>query len=291
MKKIYSLTLASLLACCGFAAVHAAPVGSKDMTAQEEQVKQIKKETGEEMVGTIRRAFEAGEYRSFLAELDASYQQVAKEDSFAEFIQMREMPPTDEQLDKAAVRFETFHQELISERNSQLQEACQGHGDALICARVQSAITQLPSDQKDALKYISGLRFKTPKSAASDEEKLLIEIDLASEYKIVHLDAQYAAKPFEDRVQKHMVIKMDMLKQMQEASSNFSDQHLKNQIELALQGFDAWQAHNWDMHQLNVEAKQSSGELEKKIASILTSYKNKKDDLYQKEVLETVDPR
>ncbi len=291
MKKFYSMTLASLLAWGGFAVGHAEPIQQIQPSGQEEQVKQAKKETGEEVVGTIRKAFESGDYKSFLADLDASYRKALSDSRFNEFLKMREMPPADEQLDKAAAQFETLHRDLVSQRDSQLLAACEGQGDSLTCARIKSATRQIPEDQVDALKYISSLRFKTPQAAASQEEKQLIDIDLASEYKIVQLDSQYAAKPFADRVQKHMVVKMDMLKQMQEASQSFSDPALKAKVELAAKGFDTWQERNWDMHELAKEAKTPANELDKKVGSILADYKNKKDDLYQKEFIEKANPQ
>jgi hypothetical protein len=146
-------------------------------------------------------------------------------------------------------------------------------------------------EQKEALQYLSSLRFKTPEAAQNGDERKLIDIDLAAEFKVVHLDIQYAEKPFQDRFEKHIAISMDMLKQMQEAGKMFQDTSLKKKIDLAASAFDEWQARNYDLNQLNKISQKPSTDFEKKIASIINSYKAKKDDLYQKEFLAQLDEK
>ena len=169
------------------------------------------------------------------------------------------------------------------------KQAVAGQTDQLIYKRIHSVISPLPADQKEALQYLAALRFKTPANAVNADEKKLIEIDLASEFNIVHLDAQYAQKPFEDRYEKHVVINMDALHQMQEAAKSFKDTDLQKKIELASAGFDHWQARNWDLNLLHQIIKKPANDVEKKIASIFSKYREKSNDLYQKEFLAKLD--
>jgi hypothetical protein len=245
--------------------------------------------TGAEMIESLRQGYESSAYDAFLANLNADYQQMVQSGKFDEFVKMREAPPADKNMQQIASHWETIHQKLLTERNEELKAAVEGQTDQLIFNRIHSVISPLPSDQKEALQYLSGLRFKTPGSATNNDEKKLIDIDLASEFKIVHLDAQYAQKPFDDRHEKHVVINMDALHQMQEAAKSFKDSDLQKKIELASAGFDHWQARNWDLNLLRQIIKKPSNDVEKKIASIFAKYREKTNDLYQKEFLAKID--
>lgn len=240
---------------------------------------------GAEMVESLRQSYESSAYDAFLANLNADYQQMVQSGKFDEFVKMREVPPPDENTQQIAANWEVIHQKLLAERNEELKAAIDGQTDHPIYKHIHSIISPLPADQKEALHYIAALRFKTPENAMNADEKKLIEIDLASEFKIVHLDAQYAQKPFEERYEKHVVINMDALHQMQEAAKSFNDSNLQKKVELAASGFDSWQARNWDLNLLHQIIKKPTNDVEKKIASIFGKYREKSSDLYQKEFL------
>jgi hypothetical protein len=125
--------------------------------------------------------------------------------------------------------------------------------------------------------------------ASSEEEKALIQIDLASEFKSVHLDAQHAVEAIADRNDKQIVIKMDMLKQMQQAAQGFQDDGLKQMVNLAADAYDLWQAQGLDWKEIYALVNTPSNDTEKQVSSILSDYKTQREDLYQKEFLAKVD--
>ena len=279
MKKLYSV------ATLAFFAVSALMAQSPELKNQEIDATVTVKRTGREMLASIRQSYESGAYDAFLANLHADYLTFVKSGKFAEFVKMRDIPQADEQLLQLSARWDELNQKLIDDRNGELKAVCDGQSDSVISQRVRSVLEQLSPEQKEALHYLASLRFKTPDKAVNDDEKKLIEIDLATEFNIVHLDAQYAQKPFVDRLDKHILINMDMIRQMKDAANDFTDAHLKKQVEIAADIFDVWQARNWDMNELYRQVKKPSTDIEKKIASVLLNYKAKKEDLYQKEFL------
>ncbi|MBF8263835.1 MAG: hypothetical protein HW387_1500 [Parachlamydiales bacterium] len=282
VKKIYSLAALALIAASSM------PAQQTSIPASEPAIAAQQIRTGQDIVTSLRQSYESGAYDAFLANLQSDYQQMVKSSKFSEFITMREAPAPDVKLKQLAARYEEMSQQLAAQRNDELKAAIAGQSDAL-AQQIQSITQPLPTDQKEALQYLSSLRFKTPDKAGNQDEKKLIEIDLASEFKVVHLDAQYAQKPFVDRMEKHMIINMDMMRQMVDASKSFQDSSLQNKVQLASLGFDTWQARNWDLNLLNQIVRKPGSDSERKIASIMTSYQAKKADLYQKEFLAKLD--
>ena len=284
MRSIYSMVALIIFGASGLLAQNGLGV------TRESSQTIFQSRMGNEMVESLRKGYESNAYDAFLANLNSDYQQMVQSGKFDEFVKMRDVSPADKNLQQIAAHWETLHQKILAERNEELKGAIAEQTDQLIFKRIHSVISSLPADQKDALQYISALRFKTPANAVNDDERKLIEIDLASEFKIVHLDAQYAQKPFEDRYEKHVVINMDSLRQMNEAAKSFKDSALQKKVELAAAGFDTWQARNWDLNLLHQIIKKPTSDIEKKIASIFGKYREKTNDLYQKEFLAKLDP-
>jgi hypothetical protein len=283
--------LVSVAALAFFAASSLAAAQNSNTTPMKEASlpNHAQQRLGNELVASLRQAYETGSYDAFLANLHADYQNLIQSGKFAEFVKMREMPPVDEKLTQLSQHWEDMHQKIVDERNAALLASIAGKEDQILAQRIQSATKQMAPEQKEALHYLASLRFKTPEKAANEDEKKLIEIDLASEFKLVHMDMQFAQKPFEDRIEKHLVINMDMIKQMSEAAKSFKDSALKKKVEIAAAVYDAWQSRNWDLNKLNHIAKKPVGDFEKKIAEIMKSYQAKKEDLYQKEFLAKLD--
>ena len=284
MKKIYSLAALAFFAASSLSAQ--SPDKNREHTAPIQT-----KRTGQEVLASLREGYQNGTYDAFLANLRADYQTFVKSGKFDEFVQMRDIPLGDEKLLQLSSHFDALHQKLIDERNQELKSVIEQQNDPIIKQRVQSILTPLSDEQRDALHYLASLRFKTPDKGTSDDEKKLIEIDLVSEFNLVHLDSQYAQKPFDDRIEKHVIINMEMMRQMKDAASSFENSQLKKKIEQATSAFDTWQARSWDMRELNNLVKKPGSDFEKKIASILSSYQVKKDDLYQKEFLAKIDKK
>jgi hypothetical protein len=289
MKKYFTVATLSLLAVSGLVAqLVVSEPEKKEVAVAPIQTLSL---TGEEKVAQIRSDYLAGRYDEMLSELSGDYEKLVKDGHAADLIKMREAPPEDENLKLLAAKWEATHQALLDERNTSLQGACKESKEERICKLIASALSQstVSSEEKEAMRYLSSLRFKTPDQAMSDDERALIDIDVATEFKTLHLDAQYAAKPFDNRYEKQVVIKMAMFQEMQGAAKNFSDQALARKVDLAATQLDAWQACNLDAVQLNALVKKPSSELEKKIASIISGYQAKKEDLYQKEFLAKLD--
>src|SRR5689334_12860195 len=111
MKKYLIVAGLSLVAVSGVVAqVMREP--SPTETVVQEHVR-----TGQELVASLRQDLDSGTYDSFLAGLNSDYQQLIKEGRLAEFIQMRDVPPADAQLDQLTLQWETLHQTLVDERN------------------------------------------------------------------------------------------------------------------------------------------------------------------------------
>jgi hypothetical protein len=285
MKKFYTVATCSLLAVAGLLAQGAEVSTDLKRTVRSEVVAaQGDVRTGKEQIEKLRAGYEAGEYDLFLETLESEYQQMKASEQWDEFVNMRNLPPMNEKEQAFVARWEDLSQQLIEERNAQLKAACQeaNADNAILVQRVDSVTTSLPPEQKEALNALSALRFKTPDQALTADERALIEIDLASEFKMLHLDAQYAEQPFSDRLEKQIVLKMDMLKQMQAAAQSFEDQKLKKTVDAAGAGLDLWQARHLDLNELRRLT--PTTELEKKIVTILSAYKTKEGDLYQQEV-------
>ena len=283
MKKFYTAATFSLLAGAGLFAQGAKETTRLKTTSSEIVVpQQADQRTGQEVVQDLRRGYEAGQYNALLAGLEADYQKAKGEGQLDEFIQMREETPLSEEEHAFSSHWATVAQQFVEERNGQLKAACSDAGDILTCKRVESIATSLSPEQKEALHSLSSLRFKTPEQAVNEDERTLIEIDIASEFKILHLDAQFAAQPSDDRLEKQMVLKMDMLKQMQQAAETFQDEHLKKTVAEASSGLDLWQARHWDLNELR--KMKPTTDLDKKIATILSVSKTKESDLYKQEV-------
>jgi hypothetical protein len=246
-------------------------------------------ETGPEVIAVLRAGYAEGSFNSFLDGLEGDYRDLEKSGRLQEFAEMRQAPEPDSQLKDLATHYEVLAGTLLKQRNIELKEVCKGQEEAIACKRVQSATSELDLEQQEAMRYLANLRFKTPEQATNDDERKLIEIDLAYEFKLVHLDAQRLSGEETTLDQKQIVLGMDKIEKMQDVSKGFSDQALKKKVDLAAKGFDAWQSKGLDMRELAAAAKKPSGDLERKIGSVLSSYKAKKDDLYQKEFLAKLD--
>ncbi len=286
VKKVFAIL--GLALCIGGAAV--AVEGNVD-SVEQTIASRAEPETGSEVMTLLRADYAKGVFNSFLDELEGDYKELKKNGRLEEFAEMRQTPEADAQLKNLASHYETLAKTLLQQRNVELKELCKGQEAGLAYKRVQSATTELDALRQDAMRYLSNLRFITPEQAANSDERKLVEIDLAYEFKLVHLDAQRLSGDDADLDQKQVVLGMDKLAKMQDAAKGFSDLDLKKKVDLAAEGFDSLQAKGWDMRQLVAASKKPSGDLERKIGSILTSYNSKKDDLYQKEFLAKLDEK
>lgn len=283
MNKFYSFAAMSLLAAAGLVAQGVSEASSITPSALTTASVQVDARTGADLISSLRKNYESGAYEKMLAGLDSEYQKMVQEGRFQEFSQMREIPSMNADEVGFSARWEALSQQLMEERNVELKEIS-NEGDALLKKHIDSVTTPLSREHKDALQYLSSLRSMSPEKAANADEKRLVEIDLISEFKILHLESQSAALPSNERIENQIVLKMDMLKQMQKSSESFKDQELKKKINAAVEASDVVQARFWDLNQLKAMAKKPSNDVEKKLASTLSSHKTKESDLYRNEL-------
>ncbi len=276
MKKVYAVLALAL-------AVGGSAFALEENSKPSQEISRQAPMTGEGRVAALRSEYEQGKFNSLLDGLEEEYGRLQASGRVGEFAEMRRVSEADEQIKGLASQFDKMAARLLEERNAELAALCQDQSEALSAQRVKSLIAPVDEKQLQAIRTLSMLRFKTPDQAASPDERALIEIDLAYEFKIVHFNLHYAEDG--DFLEKHIVLGMDKMKKASEASKSFSDADLKETVALAAGGFDAWQAKNLDLRDLLATAKKPSGDLDRSIAAVLNGYKAKKDDLYQREFL------
>lgn len=270
MKKVYAvLALALAVGGSGFAL-------EETIQPAQEAVSRAQL-TGNERVAALRADYEHGKFNSLLDFLEAEYAKLKKSGRVDEFAEMRRVGEANERMKGLSGQFDKMAADLLQERNGELRALCEGHEGEAAALLIQSVAS--PVDEKEAMRALSALRFKTPDQAANVDELALIEIDLAYEFKSVHLGLN------QDEVEKQIVLGMDKMQKMVQASESFSDASLKETVANAALGFDAAQAKHLDMRELLALAKKPSSDLERSVGGILTAYKAQKDDLYQKEFL------
>lgn len=283
MKKIYALLAISLCVGGSAIAVEQTEMATRELTQREASL-------GEESVAVLRKDYLDGKFDLFLDTLEADYRDLQTSGRFEEFAEMRRVPAPDEQIVVLAKQFEMMALGLTQERNEALAKLCGGQENDPACRKVLSILAPPNEQMSDAMNYLSSLRFKSLDDAKNADEKKLIEIDAAYEFKSVHLDMQRInGQEAADLSEKQMVLSMDKMQKMVKASETFSDTDLKEKVALAAKGFDARLAKNRDLRQLIASGKRPSNDLEKQIGSILSKYQAQKDDLYQKEFLAKLD--
>lgn len=276
MKKIYAVLALSL-------AVGGSAFALEETLKPEQEVVAETFATGESRVARLRAGYENGEFNSLLSSLEEEYSGLQKSGRVEEFAEMRRVIEADAELKALASQFDKMAEKLLQERNAELSALCQGRDQEIATRRVKSIIAPVDELQKEAMRTLSSLRFKTPDQAGSQDEKTLIEIDLAYEFKSVQLNLQQ--EEGSTLLEKQIVLGMDKMRKMVQASESFTDSKLKKTVSLAAAGFDAWQVKNLDMKDLLAASKKPSSDLDRSIGSVLGGYKAKKDDLYQNEFL------
>jgi len=283
MKKIYAVL--GLTAC---AVTTALAVNEVQKPSQETQVAEKAGMTGGERVAILREQYQQGKFNSLLVKLEADYVSLLKSGRVKEFAEMRQVPDVDQEIQGIAQQFEKRAAALLEKRNDELKALCSGKEQELAIRRVQSLTAPVDEAQSEAMHYLSSLRFKTPEQATTSEERTLIEIDLAHEFKSVHLDVHHPGDRT-DLLEQQIVLSMEKMEKMRRAAETFSDSALQAKVLLAAKSFDAWQSRSLDLRELLATVKKPSNELERKIGSVLSSYKAKQDDLYQQEFLAKLD--
>ncbi len=278
MKKTLSLTLASLLCAVSPMAADTAAV-----TAVE-QLQETKLIRGADFVQAVRAKYQAGEYKEFLMKMDQDYQAAKTESELEGLIAIRSedaLIAVEQAADMD--RWNAVAKGWMQERNKDLLEAVENLNDSVLADKVRSLTTSVSSDEEKAISYFLDLRKILPGAGKNSDENRLVEIDLASEYKQIHLDSQIAmGQSNVDRREKQLALRIEKMDQMVQASQSFEDQELKKTVALLSETADSRYAKGIDLTDISNLARgkiDASNDLEKKIASIFSSYQGKFTDL------------
>lgn len=264
MKKNLSLTLAALFCALSPMAVQQSP----PLPQQEEVAAPFK--LGREAIAAVRQAYEEGEFRSFLHEMEQDYQKVRKKGGLENLAAFR----------KGSIdsHLREIEEQLQKEKNRDLLQLV-SEKDSLFAEKVRTAATSLPANEEETLLRLSSFSRMAPGSGKNGDENQLIELDLAYEYKAIHLDLPVLdGEPLSNRREKQYALKMEKMEKMVEASKTFKDSSLKDAVAMAAGSLDARLARNWDLSDLNALARGTFtpvSPLEKKVVSILNAYRDK----------------
>lgn len=275
--KILSLVVAALLCstCPLMADISATPSVS--------ETNDSKFSLGSEFVDQVRTKYNEGGYREFLEEMDADYKKAQEESELEGLIAIRHEDAlilAEHSVDMD--RWNSIAHTWTLERNNDLLNAVKGDNSTL-AKKVQSIAEENDAAVEKAIAYSVDLRKLSPGEGKNADENRLIEIDLESEYKQIHLDSQaIGGQSIPDRREKHLVLRMEKMDQMLDASKHFEDKEIKQKIELLAQTADSRYAKGFDLSDLMNLARGKTShatETEKKVALILSSYQGKFSDL------------
>jgi hypothetical protein len=259
------------------------PLFSSPASSSTEQVALAQ---GSESVARIRAAYEKGDYQDFLESMEADLHRAKSNTALKQLTQMREEIPA-EQVDRLSAEYEKSLQTLQQQRDQELEAVCHGGSD-LFCQKVENVVHPVLSEKENlAFEKIHQLRFHPVGSGKNSDENAMIDIDLATEFKLVHLSA--LGKTPEVKRELSLVLKMEEMDRFAKAAAHFQDGELKEAVMTAERAFDRLQAKHWDLadlRQLSSGRMKPSSSEEEAVAKILSQYDSKRSDLYQKEFLD-----
>lgn len=274
MKAVF-ITLAALVGI-------GSPIVSQEN--KEQKISQVKQENqyqlGSQAIEQIRSNYKEGKYKDFLSEMDASYQKAKKNNELEGLIEIRkESANFSFPQEKLANGFEAIQKE----KNKNLLEAASAAKDSVFVEKIRSAATPMSDATQKALTALAPYRTMAPGTGANSDENQLIEIDLESQYKAIHLDSLAAAgQQIPDRKEKHIALEMQRMDQMSEAAKSFQDSKLKSAVAVVASAQDEKLAKVYDMSDLNALAKgrvKPQNDLEEKVASIVANAQSQFSDL------------
>jgi hypothetical protein len=267
--------LAALI--CSVAPVSAQEPNSSPAPIKEE-IETPKMEVGKIAVAQIRAKLASGAYESLFNQLDADYQQAAKEHGLEGLVEMRQemAPPT------AAERAEWQKgvSSLLSDRRQALEEVIAGNETTLFGQKVSSAVGQNSPEVQEALAVLQAIHFKAPGTGATPDENRLIDLDLEYEYKALHLDALVRGerRPPQELREKQVALQMQYWQKAAELASSFQDDKLKKAVVILSATADERLARGWDAADLQLLAKgriEPETRLEEKAAAVVSAYQEK----------------
>lgn len=242
-------------------------------------------ESGTAAIARLRTAYEKGEFDSFLKEMDESYTQAKKENRLDALAEMRTMnlPPLSHQ-DK----WEDRAFQLQKEKNQELIDAL-GDDSSPFAEKIKNMTQPLTPEEETALRQLAFYRNMTPGTGKNNDEEQLIELDLEYEYKSLHLDMPSQEVSLADRQEKQYILRMEKMDRMEKMSQAFTETPLQQIVQAAQKSTDLRLSRTWDAIDLNALVKgkrKPANLLEGKIASVLSLYQSKYNEL-SKEFIES----
>ena len=249
------------------------------------KTEQVSHQFNQEKIESLRLNLEKGEYSEFLKRMDEAYKNADLEG----LIEMRKVVLSDEFLKSWTEGSLASYDALKEKRDAQLLALISEDDGSEIASLIRSVCANLSTpEQQKAMNQISSLMTKAPGTGANADENRLIEIDLEYEYKQFHAQLPQSDVSPEQRYQHQLVLQMEKMNKMVEASKSLQDLSLKQAVGIAAAALDASLANMLDHKALNAIAEgKPSSEMEEKIALILSSYKSELSDL-TKQHLENV---
>lgn len=274
MRSIHTI-LAALLCATSPMMAQDASVVEKNLQVHSPSDLQL----GYDAIGQIRADYTAGNYQSFLEEMDSAYFAALKENQLAGLVEMRENAartlPENEQ-----VKLQEVAQQMHADREKELlQIASQAKENSPFLDKVHSISTQFVTpEQRNAIDQMMSYRQMVPGTGKDTDENRLIDLDLEYEFKTLHLKAMGGS----DLAQKQMVLKMQHLDQVLDASKSFTNSSLQNTVHLYARNFDERLAQIWDAQDLHALGKGqllAQNETEEQIAKSVSAYQEKVQQL------------
>ena len=265
MKSIFTI-LGSLL----FAASAPLSADAKKMETAPIVQQEGRYRLGTDAVQALRVQYQAGDFNSFLADMDKAYKKAKEQDELQGLIELRKASGEyTVSLEDLRLGFE----KIQKEKNEKLLKAVTEQKDSLLGKKVRSATTALPESVKEAAAQLNEYRQMGPGMGKSADENQIIEIDLETQFKEIHLDSLIASgEPIANARELHLVLEMQQMDRMLQASKNFEDKALKSTVEAASADIDLCLAKAFDSMDLNDLARgrvKPASTAEERIASIV----------------------
>lgn len=263
--KAISAILAAILAAGGGAVSESSRPSTEIAPGQS-----VRLELGSEVITRLQAEYQEGQYDEFLQEMEKAYQQAKANNELEGLIELRkESVHYSFPAEKLIAGFDTIQKE----RNQHLLRLVADQPDSILVKKVRSAATPLSADIAEAIATLHSFHSKAPGTGQNSDENQIIEIDLATQYKQIHLDSLAAAGNYiPDRKEKHLILEMDKMDRMSEAAKTFRDTKLKKAVEICARANGERLTQHYDRNDLNALASgriQPETDLESKVASIV----------------------
>lgn len=263
MKKTLSMALAAVLCVSGGFAAD----GNKLVNV--EQSEEANYRLGTEVLAQIRSDYSAGKYNEFLRAMDIIYGESIEKEHVLGLGKMRQGARDNDQWLKGV-------REIQAKTNKQLLQAVSGI-DSNFATKVRN-VAVLESEESPFLKV-----HQMQPGTGTQDENLLIALDLEYEFKAIHLDTprHHSQDPKSTR-DLHYALKMEQMDKILLAAQSFEDASLKAAVNHFANDLDARLARHYDLLDLRALAKdmkQARNQTEQSVAMILQAHQDNIQEL------------